>query len=137
MVVGIDIGSTTHYARAFDWRGIELGNVFKFSNSLEGFQSLSGWMQRIMKKTEKSEVMVGIEPTGHYWFDLGAYLENGGILLVMVNPYAVKQTKELDDNSQSKNDRKDPKVIAKLVTEGRYSLPYTPPLFRQQPPQID
>ena len=126
LVVGLDIGSTTHYARAFDWRGIELGNVFKFSNSLEGFQSLSGWMQRIMKKTKKSEVMVGIEPTGHYWFDLGAYLENGGILLVMVNPYAVKQTKELDDNSQSKNDRKDPKVIAKLVTEGRYSLPYTP-----------
>lgn len=29
LVVGIDIGSTTHYARAFDWRGIELGNVFK------------------------------------------------------------------------------------------------------------
>ena len=40
--------------------------------------------------------------------------------------YAVKQTKELDDNGQSKNDRKDPKVIAKLVTEGRYSAPYTP-----------
>mgnify|MGYP002624861568 CR=1 FL=1 len=44
----------------------------------------------------------------------------------MVNPYAVKQTKELDDNSQSKNDCKDPKVIAKLVIEGRYSAPYTP-----------
>ena len=92
LVVGIDIGSPTHYARAFDWRGIELGDVFKFSNSLEGFQSLSGWMQRIMKKTEKSEVMVGIEPTGHYWFDLGAYLENGGILLVMVNPLKKKQS---------------------------------------------
>lgn len=25
LVVGIDIGSTTQYARAFDWRGIELG----------------------------------------------------------------------------------------------------------------
>ena len=24
LVVGIDIGSTTQYARAFDWRGIEL-----------------------------------------------------------------------------------------------------------------
>ena len=75
-------------------------------------------MQRIMKKTGKSEVKAGIEPTGYYWFDLGAYLEYDGILLVMVNPYAVKQAKELDDNSQSKNDRKDPKVIAKLVTEG-------------------
>ena len=57
---------------------------------------------------------------------LALILRMKGILLVMVNPYAVKQTKELDDNSQSKNDRKDPKVIAKLVTEGRYSAPYTP-----------
>lgn len=126
MVVGIDIGSTNHYARAFDWRGIELGKTYKFSNSQEGFQSLKDWMQYLQKKLDKSDAMVGIEPTGHYWFDLGAYLENKGILLVMVNPYAVKQTKELDDNNQSKNDRKDPKVIAKLVIEGRYSEPYTP-----------
>lgn len=29
LVVEIDIGSTTQYARAFDWRGIELSKVFK------------------------------------------------------------------------------------------------------------
>jgi transposase len=126
LVVGIDIGSTTQYARAFDWRGIELGKVFKFSNSREGFENFKDWMQRIQDRYKKSDAMVGIEPTGHYWFDLGAYLEDEGILLVMVNPYAVKQTKELDDNNQSKNDSKDPKVIAKLVIEGRYSSPYTP-----------
>lgn len=126
LVVGIDIGSTTHYARAFDWRGIELGKVFTFSNSREGFENFKNWTQHLQDKNKKSEAIVGIEPTGHYWFDLGAYLEDGGILLVMVNPYAVKQTKELDDNSQGKNDRKDPKVIAKLVIEGRYSEPYTP-----------
>ncbi len=126
LVVGIDIGSTTQYARAFDWRGIELGKVFKFSNSREGFDSFKNWMQWLQDKNKKSDVIVGIEPTGHCWFDLGAYLEDECILLVMVNPYAVKQTKELDDNSQSKNDNKDPKVIAKLVIEGRYSAPYTP-----------
>ena len=126
LVVGIDIGSTTQYARAFDWRGIELGKVFKFSNSREGFDNFKNWMQWIQDKNKKTDVIVGIEPTGHYWFDLGAYLEDESILLVMVNPYAVKQTKELDDNSQSKNDNKDPKVIAKLVIEGRYSAPYTP-----------
>ena len=126
LVVGIDIGSTTQYARAFDWRGIELGKVFKFSNSREGFDNLKNWMQWIQDKNKKTDVIVGIEPTGHYWFDLGAYLEDEGIFLVMVNPYAVKQTKELDDNSQSKNDSKDPKVIAKLVIEGRYCAPYTP-----------
>jgi transposase len=126
LVVGIDIGGTWQYARAFDWRGIELSKVFKFSNSREGFQDFKNWMQHLQDKYKKSDVMVGIEPTGHYWFDLGSYLEDEGILLVMVNPYAVKQSKELDDNSQSKNDRKDPKVIAKLVIEGRYSEPYTP-----------
>ena len=126
LVVGIDIGSNTHYARAFDWRGIELGNVFSFSNTREGFDAFKGWMQRLKDKKGKQDIIVGIEPTGHYWFDLGSYLENEGILLVMVNPYAVKQSKELDDNSQSKNDRKDPKVIAKLVIDGRYSAPYTP-----------
>ena len=124
LVVGIDIGSTTQYARAFDWRGIELGKVLKFSNSREGFENFKSWMQHLQDR--KSEIIVGIEPTGHYWFDLGAYLEDEGILVVMVNPYAVKQIKELDDNNQSKNDRKDPKVIAKLVIEGRYCAPYTP-----------
>lgn len=126
LVVGIDIGSTAHYARVFDWRGIELGKVFKFSNSREGFENFKSWMQHLQNKHKKSDVIVGIEPTGHYWFSLGAYFEDENILLVMVNPYAVKQTKELDDNSQSKNDRKDPKVIAKLVIDGRYSAPYTP-----------
>ena len=61
---------------------------------------LQAWMRRLQDKYKKSDAIVGIEPTGHYWFDLGAYLEDEGILLVMVNPYAVKQTKELDDNSQ-------------------------------------
>lgn len=27
LVVGIDISSETHYARAFDWRGLELSKV--------------------------------------------------------------------------------------------------------------
>lgn len=44
----------------------------------------------------------------------------------LVNPYHVKQIKELDDNSPKKTDFKDPKTIAKLVVDGRYSIPYIP-----------
>ena len=44
LVVGIDIGSTKQYARAFDWRGIELGKVFPFSNSREGFEAFKLWI---------------------------------------------------------------------------------------------
>lgn len=40
LVIGIDVGSETHNARAFTWRGIELTKkVFEFSNDKEGFTS--------------------------------------------------------------------------------------------------
>ena len=33
LIVGIDVGSTTHYARAFDWRNYEYSKKpFQFSN---------------------------------------------------------------------------------------------------------
>ena len=51
---------------------------------------------------------------------------SNGISVVQVNPYAVKQTKELEDNSQQKDDRKDPKLIANLVKDGNYGMPYLP-----------
>jgi len=126
MVIGIDIASEEHYARAFDWRGVELGKVFSFENSAEGFRRFSEWIRGLSEKAEKSHVLIGAEPTGHYWFSLGVYLRDKGVKLVLVNPYHVKQTKELDDNHPSKTDRKDPKTIAKLLIEGRYSEPYIP-----------
>ena len=45
---------------------------------------------------------------------------------MQVNPYAVKQTKEVEDNSQMKDDRKDPKLIANLVKDGNFGMPYLP-----------
>ena len=44
----------------------------------------------------------------------------------MVNPHHVHKTKELDDNSPSKNDRKDPRIIADIVREGRSFYSYMP-----------
>ncbi len=126
MVVGVDIGCNTHYARAFDWRGREISHVFKFLNCRDQFERYLNWMQKVAHENGKNHILVGMEPTGHYWFALGQFLEEHHITLCMVNPYHVKQTKELDDNNQTKNDKKDPKVIAKLVIGGRYSYPYVP-----------
>ena len=122
LVIGCDIGSGVHYGRAFNFRGIELsGKPFRFTNDSEGFVSFKSWMDDLKTKNQLTEVVIGFEPTGHYWFNLGSYLKTAGIRMVMVNPAHVKRTKEFDDNTQNKNDRKDPKVIAKLVIEGRYT----------------
>jgi len=126
LVVGIDVAKETHYARAFDFRGIELSKLLKFSNTAEGFQKLEEWMQNTCKQHNKTEIIVGFEPTGHYWFTLGDYLKNQGHKLAIVNPFHVKRTKEVDDNSPTKNDRKDPKTIARLVKDGCYREVYIP-----------
>ena len=116
LVLGIDVGSETHYARAFDYRGIEYSKKpFKFSNTEAGFVTFKEWILDIKERHEKDKVVLGMEPTGHYWFNLGKFLQDNEMKPVLVNPHHVKKSKELDDNNPTKNDRKDPKVIACLL----------------------
>ena len=126
LVVGVDIGSTEQHARAFDYRGRELDRVYRFMDCRDGYELFLDWMQGLQPANGMDKIIVGAEPTGHYWFGLRDFLESAGMQLVLVNPLHVSRSKELDDNNQTKNDQKDPKVIARLVTEGRYSIPYIP-----------
>ncbi len=127
LVIGVDIGSQEHYARAFDWRGIEFTKrAFRFSNTRVGFLTFLRWLQELQGKCRKEEVIVGCEPTGCYWLTFQKFLQDHGVKLVTVNPYSVKRSKELDDNSPEKSDLKDPKTIAGLVRAGRFSTSYLP-----------
>lgn len=127
LILGCDVGSETHYMRAIDTRGRELSkSAFSFNNDSEGFQSAKEWAVKIAVKYDKDQIVLGLEPTGHYWFCLATWMISNGISVVQVNPYAVKQTKEVEDNSQLKDDTKDPKLIANLVKDGNFGMPYLP-----------
>lgn len=123
LVVGIDIAKDKHVARAQDDRGFEFGKRLIFDNRIDGFEQLLKWISRIQEEHDKSELIIGAEPTGHYWLSLAYYLRAQGINFVLVNPMHVKKAKELDDNSPTKNDTKDARVIAQLIKDGRYSVP--------------
>ena len=127
LILGCDIGSETHYIRGIDSKGRELSKkVFEFNNNEQGFTEALDWSLNLATKYDKRQIVLGLEPTGHYWFCLATWMISKGISVVQVNPYAVKQTKEIEDNSQLKDDRKDPKVIANLVKNGNYGMPYLP-----------
>ena len=127
LIVGIDVGSEVYYARAFDWRNYEYTRKpLEFSNTESGFQTFKTWMEGIAEKYGKTTIIPGMEPTEHYWFALGIFLQDNRMKPVYVNPHHVKKSKELDDNNPNKNDRKDPKTIAALVNEGRFSYLYIP-----------
>lgn len=88
--IGIDIAKKIHFARAFDNRGIDLGKLLRFENSAQGFEAFDAWLQGIMQKHAMTEAIVGFEPTGHYWFNLGDHLKVCGHKLAIVNTNHVK-----------------------------------------------
>ena len=123
LVVGMDIAKHKHYACFIDDRGRILQKSFPVMQSGHSFEWFYGRILAAMKTHGKSEVIIGIEPTGHYWLNLAYFLDDRGIPLVMVNPMHVSRAKELDDNLPTKNDTKDALVIARLVKDGRFSYP--------------
>ena len=47
LIVGIDVGSETHFVRAFDWRNYEFTKKpLAFSNTEAGFLTFKAWQNR-------------------------------------------------------------------------------------------
>jgi len=138
LIVGVDISKETQWARFVDYRGLELRKVLKFKDHKNGFDSILASIKEICKKRRLDNIIIGMEPTGHYWEPLTNYLLIHGVNVVMVNPYHTKRTKELDDNRQTQRaekDSQDPRLKAialtwekkksyekEIISEGSYVL---------------
>jgi transposase len=105
---------------------MELGKAVSFPNNRQGFEKIVAKIEEVCKQNKMETVLIGMEPTGHYWKTLANYLIGNGYRVVGVNPYHTKKSKELDDNSPTKSDQKDAITIARLVKDGRFFAPYLP-----------
>ena len=126
IIIGVDVAKRSHWMQPMHYNGILIGKAFNIKNTREGFESLAAKIERIKQETGCQRVLVGMEPTGHYWKALAWFLMQNGITVVLVNPYHVKKSKELDDNTPSKSDPKDAGIIGRLVKEGRFMTAYLP-----------
>ena len=128
IIVGVDAAKEVHWARITDYRGVDLSRPIRVHNNIDGFENLLSKVETLRMKHECDKVVIGMEPSGHYWRALGWYLKLHGSrpILVGVNPYHTKQAKELNDNSQTKSDPKDAQVIAHLIRDGRCHDTYLP-----------
>lgn len=127
LIIGIDIAKKTHWAQFIDNRGVPLCKPLRVDNSAEGFSNLFNQINIFCSEHGFNKIMLGFEPSGHYWRTLAWYFKTtDNVVLIGVNPYHVKQVKELDDNTQTKTDQKDALVIARLIRDGRYFDLYLP-----------
>jgi transposase len=69
--LGIDVAKETHVAQATNFRGIVLAKRhLTFKNAIEGYEKLQHWMDELQRKHRLKTVIIGMEPTGHYWWNL-------------------------------------------------------------------
>ena len=126
-IVGIDIAKNVHWAGIILPNGKEIKKSFSFNNNKKGFESLVETVKNVLKMLNFKKAIIGMEPTGHYWKSCARYLKRiEWIKVVTVNPYHVKNSKEFDDNCQTKNDKKDCITIARLIKDARFFEPYLP-----------
>jgi len=117
LIVAIDISKTTDMGYCRCPSGEEMKS-FEFSNNIEGFRTLWDRICWMKLSHHLEEVVVGFESTGAYGEPLVHYLRQKPVKLVQVNPMHTKRIKELEGNSPGKTDRKDPKVIADIISLG-------------------
>jgi transposase len=118
LIVGVDIAKFNHVARALVPGG-KIGRPLVFRNCREGFLALAAEIEA-NRPTSTTAVIVGLESTGVYWFNLARWLMERGYQVVQVSGLYVHRAKELTDNSRGSSDGKDALLIADLVAQGKY-----------------
>lgn len=127
LIVGVDVGKLILWACIMDsLTELQVCSPFSFHNSRDDFERLLDRIRRAQQRYGAQRVVVAMEPSGHYWKPLAAFLLSRGVTVVCVNPLHVKRAKEFDDNSPTKNDRKDCWVIARRACDGDFFEPYLP-----------
>lgn len=69
--------------------------MFRFSNDLDGYIAFEEWVQNVSEKSAKMDILIGCEPTGHYWFTFAKYVKERGMKLAFVNPYRSTDRKSI------------------------------------------
>ncbi|WP_422485515.1 IS110 family transposase [Gudongella sp. DL1XJH-153] len=116
--VGIDIAKKNHEASIIDSNGKLLDKSISFSNSQAGSSKLISLLEKYNIST--SNVVIGMEATGHYWLSLYSHLLDLEYTVYVINPIQSDAFRKMYIR-QTKNDSKDSFVIAQIMRFGEFS----------------
>ena len=120
ILVGIDIGKNKHTFSMVDKEtGEILSNPSDFNNNQDGFLLL---IQKMSNYT-KSELLIGMEDTGHYHFALLKYLLDNQYTVALINPTTTDLTRKLQGGI-TKNDPLDSLTICDVIGSNQRKKPY-------------
>jgi len=120
LVIGMDIGNEFNAMCLMNKEGEVLGKYPRIYNSRKGFNYFSKIIETMEKKKGFKDVLIGMEPTGHYWRKVAYFAKDSGYEVRFVRTTALRHQRELDESSSAKSDARDAVTIANITREGKY-----------------
>jgi transposase len=120
LIVGMDIGCEFNAMCVMNKEGIVFGRYPKIYNSRKGFDYFHTILETVKKKHGFTDVLIGMEPTGHYWRKIAYFAMDKQYEVRFIRTTALKHQRELDESSSAKNDIRDAYTIANITREGKY-----------------
>lgn len=120
ILVGIDIGKNKHTFSIIDnGTGEILSNPAFFDNNQTGFL----YLIKCLSNYAKSELLIGMEDTGHYHFALLKYLLDNRYTVALINPTTTDLTRKIQGGI-TKNDTLDSITICDVISSNQRKKPY-------------
>ena len=120
LVVGVDVGKTYNAVGFMNKEGKVLGSCARIYNSREGFEQFLKMVEDLKVRYGLKDVLIGMEPTGHYWRKLAYFAREQGYEVRFIRTTALKHHRELDESASAKSDPRDALTITNITREGKY-----------------
>ncbi len=121
--VGIDVAKDKHDCCILDDEGRKVYPIFTISNDKVGFDELYSRIEEVA--TDKAEIKVGLEATGHYSNNLLASLVDKGFPTYVINPLHTNLYRKGLSLRKTKTDKVDASSIAMMLLADRTLKPYS------------
>lgn len=120
ILVGIDVGKLSHMFCIMDsTNGEILVKPSSFQNNREGFELLLNKM----KSYSKDKMLIGMEDTGHYHFNLLKFLLDCGYTVALINPITTDLARKMQ-LCNTKDDALDTLTICDVISSNLHKKGY-------------
>jgi len=126
LCVSLDISKYFHVAMIHNGLGEIVTPTFEVDIYQNGFDQVCQAIEQAQAGTQAHVVLVGMEPTSHYFENLARQLLKRDQPVTLINSFAVKQNREQQLMRREKTDQIDVAAIGDLLRRGEGTL-YKPP----------
>lgn len=137
LCVSLDISKYFHVAMIHNGLGEIVIPTFEIDIFQSGFDQLCQKMDEAKLDTQAQAILVGMEPTSHYFENLARHLLACPQPVKLINSFSVKQNREQQLMRREKTDQIDVAAIGDLLRRGEGTLYKPPTSIYLQLQQID